>query len=67
MLSSQRISTRRHWITAAVATALSLSLAACTVGPNYKRPSVPVPPAFLGPTVSETTASSTSIGANDWW
>jgi len=67
MLSSQRISTRQHWIAAAVATALSLSLAACTVGPNYKQPSVPVPPAFLGPTVSETTASSTSIGAGDWW
>jgi multidrug efflux system outer membrane protein len=67
MFSSQRISTRRHWIAAAVAAALSLSLAACTVGPNYKPPPVPVPPAFLGPAVPETTASSTSIGAGDWW
>jgi multidrug efflux system outer membrane protein len=67
MFSSQRISMHRPWIAAAVVTALSLSLAACTVGPNYKPPSVPVPPAFLGPTVPETTASSTSIGAGDWW
>ena len=67
MLSSQRISMRRRWIAAAVVTVLSLSLAACTVGPNYKPPPVPVPPAFLGPAVPETTASSTSIGAGDWW
>lgn len=35
--------------------------------PTTKLPPVPVPPAFLGPTVPETTASSTSIGAAGWW
>src|SRR5882757_6311654 len=67
MFSLQRISMHWRWVAAAVVTVLSLSLAACTVGPNYKPPSVSVPPAFLGPTVPKTTASSTSIGAGDWW
>jgi multidrug efflux system outer membrane protein len=67
MLSSQRISTHRRWIATAMVTVLSLSLAACTVGPNYKPPSVPVPPSFLSSTASEPAASSTSIGAGDWW
>lgn len=67
MLLSQSISMHRRRIAAAAVTVLSFSLAACTVGPNYKPPSVPVPPSFLGPTGSESTASSASIGAGDWW
>jgi multidrug efflux system outer membrane protein len=67
MLSLQTISMHRRWIAAAVVTGMSLVLTACTVGPNYKPPSVPVPPAFLGPASSEPTASSASIGTGDWW
>jgi outer membrane protein, multidrug efflux system len=45
----------------------ALFLGGCTVGPNYRRPSVPVPPAFrdLGPLKgAEQTASFADL---PWW
>jgi multidrug efflux system outer membrane protein len=51
---------RRH---ASLALA-ALALGACTVGPNYKRPSYPTPAAFRG----ETTApAGPSLGDLGWW
>src|SRR5271163_4881896 len=37
----------RHVRVALVAASACLSLAGCTVGPNYKRPDAPVPPAYM--------------------
>jgi len=42
----------------------SLALAGCAVGPNYKRPSVPVPPRFYG---DERAAEARSITDAAWW
>ena len=39
--------------------------AACTLGPKYKRPDVPVPPAFRGPDSSVPAAES--LGDANWW
>ena len=40
----------------------------CAVGPNYKRPAVPVPPQYRGasPTQLETS-QATSFGDEKWW
>lgn len=67
MESSQKISTHRRGIAAAAATVLSLTLAACAVGPNYKPAAAPVPPSFVGTAAPGPTATSASIGAGDWW
>ncbi len=44
------------------------SLAGCTVGPNYKRPAVPVPPQFKE-TGSSTPpeVKTTAVAYSDWW
>lgn len=48
------------------ASALALTLTGCTVGPNYHRPSVPLPPAY--PTASNTNLPGTeSLGEQQWW
>jgi multidrug efflux system outer membrane protein len=49
----------KPWIVALAA----LSLSACAVGPNYKRPSVPAPPQFRG---AEASTENTSIGDLAW-
>src|ERR1700745_4238152 len=69
MPTSQLSSTSRVHRLIGVSTTLAvgLSLTACTVGPNYKPPPAPVPPAFQGTTTSEPPAGSASIGAGDWW
>ena len=41
-------------------------LAGCTVGPNYRRPDVPVPPDFRGRAV-EAPAGPASLGDLAWW
>lgn len=54
----------------AAALLLSLSLSACRVGPNYKRPAVPAPPAFRGAgNVADSSASApaVSLGDQKWW
>lgn len=45
-----------------------LLLSGCTVGPNYKRPTVAVPPAYRGiaPDASAQTESA-SLGDEKWW
>jgi len=45
-----------------------LLLSGCTMGPNYKRPTVAVPPAYLGiaPDASAQTESA-SLGDEKWW
>jgi multidrug efflux system outer membrane protein len=42
----------------------SLALAGCAVGPNYKRPSVPVPGGFYG---DERAAEERSFADVPWW
>jgi multidrug efflux system outer membrane protein len=49
---------------AAVLGALSLALAGCAVGPNYKRPLVPVPERFYG---DERAAEARSLADVPWW
>jgi NodT family efflux transporter outer membrane factor (OMF) lipoprotein len=43
---------------------LALLLAGCTVGPNYQRPSTPVPPAFAEPNAA---ASPSDAELAAWW
>ncbi len=40
------------------------ALAGCAVGPNYKRPSVPVPPAYYG---AREAAEARSLADMPWW
>ena len=48
--------------------AAALLLAACTVGPNYRRPVVPAPTAFHGANESQPTVSQTESFADlPWW
>ncbi len=45
-----------------------LLLAGCTVGPNYKRPVVNVPPAYRADQIDTAdTASHASLGDEKWW
>jgi multidrug efflux system outer membrane protein len=48
----------RASLPAAVLFAVALVLTGCTVGPNYQRPAVPVPPAFRSPTPGSTDPAS---------
>ena len=54
----------RHARRAAVMAALCLALAGCAVGPNYKRPLVPVPEGFYG---DERAAQARSFADVPWW
>src|SRR5579863_1279151 len=48
--------------------ALGISLAGCTVGPNYKRPSTDAPIAYRGLKAEEAAGDSTqSLGEQKWW
>ncbi len=53
---------RREWFLLA----LCALFAGCTVGPNYQRPKVDVPPAYRGPENS-AAATASSIGDEKWW
>jgi outer membrane protein, multidrug efflux system len=46
--------------------AVAVALAGCTVGPNYKRPDVSVPPDFRG-RQADQPASPASLGDVVWW
>lgn len=48
---------------AAVAS-IALGLAACTVGPNYKRPDTNLPATYRGPAAA---ADAASLGDEKWW
>jgi outer membrane protein, multidrug efflux system len=49
---------------AAALGALSLALTGCAVGPNYKRPLLPVPEGFYG---DERAAEARSLADAPWW
>jgi multidrug efflux system outer membrane protein len=52
----------------AMAAALSLAVAGCAVGPNYKRPLVPVPERFYGDEHSAAAvADARSLADAPWW
>jgi multidrug efflux system outer membrane protein len=51
--------------TACSAALIGLGLAACAVGPNYKRPAVPVPPQFYGSEPAVDAARS--LADLPWW
>lgn len=54
---------RREFIIHSLAVALSIWLAGCAVGPNYKRPPVASPPAFR----DANSRGANSFGDLDWW
>ena len=48
--------------------ALTLALSGCMVGPNYHKPSVPVPPAFTEQSQpAAAPAGPSAIAYHDWW
>ena len=47
--------------------ALVLALSGCTVGPNYRRPTVDVPVAYHAPDLSADASAGPSIGDAKWW
>jgi multidrug efflux system outer membrane protein len=49
------------------AAALFCSVTGCTVGPNYKRPVVDVPPAYRGASAQPANEPTTSLGDEKWW
>jgi multidrug efflux system outer membrane protein len=58
----------RRTVSVSIASALVLVLAGCMVGPNYRKPSVPVPPAFTGASAEiAQTAGQNPIAYSDWW
>jgi multidrug efflux system outer membrane protein len=62
---SIRVHSRRAAAAAGIGT-LALALSGCMVGPNYHKPSVPVPPAFTEP-ATPASVTAASIGYSDWW
>lgn len=56
-----------YWLSACALVAFGLELTACRVGPNYKLPVVPVPPAYTGTVATQAAADAASIGPGDWW
>lgn len=46
---------------------LSLFVAGCTVGPNYKRPKVNLPAAYRGAPAAPAPSSVSSLGNEKWW
>jgi len=49
----------------ACASLAALALAGCAVGPNYKRPSIPVPPVFYG--TDPAAAGARTLSDVPWW
>ncbi|MGC2160950.1 MAG: efflux transporter outer membrane subunit [Silvibacterium sp.] len=48
--------------------AIGLCIAGCTVGPNYKRPTIDTPGAYRGESSSQSSvASAESLGNEKWW
>jgi multidrug efflux system outer membrane protein len=46
---------------------VGFAVAGCTVGPDYKRPEVSVPPVYRGADAGPQVASATSFGELAWW
>jgi multidrug efflux system outer membrane protein len=51
----------------AILAALSIAAVGCTVGPNYKRPLVPVPARFYGEEPPPPVADARSLADAPWW
>src|SRR5215471_2293967 len=47
--------------------AISVSAASCMLGPNYRRPTVPVPAAFRDTTATTAQAESGSLADLSWF
>ena len=47
--------------------AVTVLLTGCTVGPNYRRPTVPAAPSYRGPDNSTTSTDTVSLGDEKWW
>jgi multidrug efflux system outer membrane protein len=64
----QGIATRGRRILVALAAVVLMATAGCTVGPNYKRPTVTAPTAYRGlsPEAAEST-STASLADQKWW
>jgi multidrug efflux system outer membrane protein len=55
-------------ITTLLVVAATLATAACTVGPNYKRPVVQIPDGYRGATpVDASSPRARSLGDQKWW
>ncbi len=55
-------------LTVLLLTLLLVLLTSCTVGPNYKRPSVAVPDRYRGMTAEEAAKTeAASLGSEKWW
>src|SRR5882757_11520256 len=58
----------RRIVSAASIGALTSILSGCMVGPNYHKPSVPVPPAFSEPVpATPAPVGPSAISYRDWW
>jgi multidrug efflux system outer membrane protein len=57
----------RGKISSAAFAIIALTLSACTVGPNYHRPVVPMPAAFHGAGESQQAAQTESFADLPWW
>jgi outer membrane protein, multidrug efflux system len=53
-------------LSAGTISAAALVVSGCMVGPNYRKPSAPVPPAFTEP-AAPTPAGPNAIAYGDWW
>jgi outer membrane protein, multidrug efflux system len=53
-------------LSAGTISAAALVVSGCMVGPNYRKPSAPVPPAFTEP-AAPAPAGPTAIAYGDWW
>ena len=63
--------TQKPWLTRASALLIGsvslVAVAGCNVGPNYKRPNVPAPPAYRGPDESQVKSEQqNSLGDQKW-
>ena len=55
---------RRYWL---IADALILLLTGCTVGPNYKRPTIAAPDAYRGLAPDAAPQTTASFADEKWW
>jgi outer membrane protein, multidrug efflux system len=67
MLNSESAPLRfLHAVATVSVCASALGVSGCMVGPNYQKPSVPVPPSFTEPAASASLPPA-AIGDSDWW
>jgi outer membrane protein, multidrug efflux system len=63
-----RIITPHYRLLFSLALAAGFCFAGCTVGPNYKRPSIDTPSAYRGdPSATSAAPSPESLGDAKWW